>query len=426
VVLPRVFGRVQSGAFKVVIERKGYWVPLENVLTGSIFPVKMPYMLTRLLNPPRGSIFLFGPRGTGKSTWIQHHFAHATLYDLLDTSEVIRFSRQPSLLYQELSSLKKESWVVIDEVQKVPSLLNEVHRLIERHKLKFILSGSSARKLKKESSNMLARRARHSQLFPFVSAELKFRFHLEESFQFGMLPLAVTGDDKQGYLRTYADTYLREEIQAEALTRNIGNFARFLEVAARQNGQIVNVASISRDAEVARQTVQGYFDILRDTLIGDWLHPWKLKRSTKQVAHPKFYLFDSGVARAFTNRLPYPPTQEELGFLIETFLLSELKAYLAYSNLHYPIYFWRSHSNVEVDFFLETQKGFVAIECKSSRKWTNQFSRGLKRMNEELGQKKSIKKIGVYTGQRKAKWEDIEVFPVMQFLKALWNGEIIK
>jgi len=380
-------------------------------------------MFARILTPQNHSFFLFGPRGTGKSTWIKQHFSQALLYDLLNTSEVLRLSRDPSLLYREVSNHKKRGWVVIDEVQKVPSLLDEVHRLIEEKKISFVLSGSSARKLKRGASNLLAGRAVNKYLFPFVSAEIQFNFDLEQVLQFGMLPMAFTGDDPQNYLRTYVETYLKEEIKEEALTRNIGSFSRFLEVAARQNGQITNVASTSRDAEVARQTVQGYFEILKDTLIGDWLNAWKLKGATKQVVHPKFYLFDPGVARALSNRLPYPPTQEELGPLFETFIFNELKAYLSYHNLHYPLYFWRSEGSVEVDFFFETQDGYVAIECKASKKWDKKFNKGLLRIQEKRGKSK-VKAIGIYAGEREMKWNDIRIYPVHDFLKELWDGKL--
>lgn len=381
-------------------------------------------MFTRLLSSQNHSFFLFGPRGTGKSTWIQQHFPEAPNYNLLKTSEVLRLSRSPNLLYEELQALPAKSWAVIDEVQKVPQLLNEVHRLMEEKKLRFVLCGSSARKLKKEGDNLLAGRARQTYLFPLVSAEVDFQINLNHVLQFGMLPISFTTEDKQAYLQSYVETYLKEEIQAEAFIRNIGNFSRFLEVAARQNGQVTNTTSISRDAEVARQTVHGYFEILKDTLIGDWLFPWKLKRSTKQVVHPKFYLFDPGVARALSGRLPYPPTQEELGFLLETFLLNELKAFLNYNKLYYPVYFWGRHSSIEVDFFLETKEGFLALECKASPRWQKKYQKGLLKLQEEMKTKR-LQCIGLYTGEREAHFDNIRVLPIMNFLKELWGGKII-
>ncbi|OGQ26830.1 MAG: hypothetical protein A3B79_03045 [Deltaproteobacteria bacterium RIFCSPHIGHO2_02_FULL_50_15] len=384
----------------------------------------MLYMFSRLLKPPNHSFLLLGPRGTGKSTWIREHFPDIPTYDLLNTAEALRLSKEPHLLFNELQGLKKESWAIIDEVQKVPALLDEVHRLMETKSIKFVLCGSSARKLKRGGANLLAGRARTVQLFPLVSPEINDDVKLPDYFLFGSLPLSITDHDPKSYLKSYAETYLQEEIKGEAATRNIGAFGRFLEVAARQNGQITNISNIARDAQVARQTVQGYFDILVDTLLGYWLQPWKLKRTTKQVAHPKFYFFDSGIVRSLSGRLPYPPTQEEMGPLIETCILNEVRAYLSYSRLHYPLYFWSSHDGVEVDLFCETQKGFTAIEIKAAPRWDNKFNRGLQRIQEEIGRTK-ISCFGIYTGSREATFNQIQVLPVLDFLKRLWEGNII-
>ncbi len=230
-------------------------------------------MFARRLLPPPASFFLFGPRGTGKSTWIASHFAGAPTYDLLNTRESLRLSRDPEALYREMEGLPAGTWVVIDEVQKVPELLDEVHRLIEGRRLRFVLSGSSARKLKRGGGNLLAGRAVVEQMFPLVSAELAFGPPVDDLLVHGSMPLAVTGADPAGYLLAYAETYLEEEIRAEALTRSIGAFSRFLEVAARQNGQVTNLSAISRDAAVARSTVQNYFEILEDTLVGHLIEP---------------------------------------------------------------------------------------------------------------------------------------------------------
>ena len=261
-------------------------------------------MYTRFLPTPTHSILLFGPRGTGKSTWIRDRFPDAVTYDLLDTGEALRLSKDPHTLYRELATLSSGNWAVIDEVQKVPELLDEVHRLIETLRLRFVLSGSSARKLRRGGANLLAGRAITTSMFPLVSAELPFEINPERALRFGMLPMAVTTDTPQDYLRTYAETYLVQEIQAEALTRNLGAFARFLEIAARRNGQVTNAAGIARDAGINRRTVQNHFEILTDTLVGFWLPPWKLKSATKQVRQSKFYFFDCGVARALTVGLP--------------------------------------------------------------------------------------------------------------------------
>ena len=383
-------------------------------------------MYTRLLPNPVQSVFLFGPRGTGKSTWIRERFPKAATYDLLDTGEVLRLSKDPQTLYRELATLPADAWVVIDEVQKVPQLLNEVHRLIESHRLRFILSGSSARKLRRgRDVNLLAGRAITTPMFPLVSAELSFELDLERLLLFGTLPMAVIGDNPQEYLRAYTETYLVQEVQAEALTRNLGAFARFLEIAARQNGQVTNATGIARDAGINRRTVQNHFEILTDTLLGYWLPAWKLKSATKQVRQSKFYFFDCGVARALTGRLPYPPVAEELGPLLETFILNELRACLSYSGRHYPLYFWRNYDGTEVDVLCETAAGFVAIEIKASARWDKRFNRGLHRVREVLGKGKTTC-YGIYLGERAALWDDISVMPVPDFLKQLWAGEIIQ
>ena len=313
---------------------------------------------------------------------------------------------------------------MIDEVQKVPALLDEVHRLIESRGLRFVLSGSSARKLRRGGANLLAGRAITMSMLPLVSAELSFELDTHRVLQFGTLPLAVTGDNPREYLRTYAETYLVQEVQAEALTRNLGAFARFLEVAARQNAQTTNATGIARDTGIHRRTVESHFEILTDTLLGYWLPAWKLKSATRQVGQSKFYFFDCGVARALTGRLPYPPTTEELGPLAETFVLNELRAWLAYSSLGYPLHFWRSYDGAEVDVLCETVHGFVAIEVKASSRWEKRFNRGLHRVRGELGEATAC--YGVYLGERPALRDDVHVLPVVTFLRRLWGGEIIR
>ncbi len=382
-------------------------------------------MVARLLQLPRTSCFLFGPRGTGKSTWIGQHFADARTYDLLDTSEALRLAREPAMLFREVEGLAPGTWVVIDEIQRVPELLDEVHRLIETRRLRFVLSGSSARKLRRGAANLLAGRAVVEHLYPLVSAERSFQVNLDDALRNGTLPLAVTGDDPVAYLTAYAEMYLQEEIRAEALTRSVGAFSRFLEIAARQNGQVTNVSAISRDAAVSRSTVQNYFEILIDTLIGTWLPAWKLKRATKQVAHPKFYLFDCGVARALSGRLAYPPSQEELGPLMETMLIGEIRAYVAYTKLRYPLHYWRTHDGAEVDLLCETRDGFVAVEMKSSKRWDRRYNRGLNRIRDELGANRVIC-YGVYAGERPASWGAVQVLPALEFLQLLWNGQVVR
>ena len=381
-------------------------------------------MYARLLPTPDRSAFLFGPRGTGKTTWIRDRFPDAANYDLLDTGEALRLSKDPGALYRELAGLPAGAWAVVDEVQRVPELLNEVHRLIESRRLRFVLSGSSARKLRRRGVNLLAGRAVTTTMFPLVSAEVDFDLDLDRAFSQGTLPMALAGGSPRDYLRTYAQTYLAQEVQAEALTRNVGAFARFLEIAARQNAQATNAASIARDAGIDRRTVQSHFTILVDTLIGSWLPAWKLKSATRQVQQSKFYFFDCGVVRALSGRLPYPPTPEELGPLVETFVVNELRAYLSYSGRHYPLHYWRSYDGAEVDALCETAAGFVAIEVKASARWDKRFNRGFRRVREHLPHPATC--YGVYLGRRAALWDDVQVLPVLDFLKRLWDGEVLR
>ena len=380
-------------------------------------------MYPRLLKTPSGSIFLFGPRGTGKSTWLRERFPQAASYDLLDTGEALRLAKDPGTLYRELAALPADAWAVIDEVQKVPALLDEVHRLMETRRLRFVLSGSSARKLRRGGVNLLAGRAVTAAMLPLVSAELGFKMEPAQRVRYGSLPMVVDAEDPRPYLRTYAETYLAQEVQAEALTRNVGAFARFLEVAARHNAQTTNATAIAKAVGVGRDTVGTHFEILVDTLLGYWLPAWRLKSANKQVAHSKFYFFDAGVARALSGRLPYPPTSEESGPLAETFLLHELRAYLAYAGLDYRLHFWRTHDGAEVDVLCEAANGFVAIEIKFTDRWEKRFNRGLRRLRTQLP---SAECYGVYFGERAALWDDVRVFPVVDFLKRLWDGDVIR
>jgi uncharacterized protein len=378
-------------------------------------------MFQRKLGPPDGSAFLFGARGTGKSTWLADVMPDAVTYDLLDTALALRLASDPSMLAKELAAVDKRRWVVIDEIQKVPALLDEIHRLIERERRRFVLSGSSARKLRRGGANLLAGRAIQLDMFPLASSEVGDVPALDR-LQFGMLPKAYSSPRPQRFLQAYVLTYLKEEVQAEALTRNIGGFVRFLEVAAIYNGQITNVSNIARDAQVARQTVQGYFDVLVDTLLGSWLHAWKLKRAARLVSHPKFYFFDAGVARALSGRLPYPPSSEELGPIFETYLLHEVRAFLSYTERSYPLFFFRTHDDVEVDLLFESARGMVALELKASSRWRGEFEKGFRRVREELPR---VRCIGVYTGERKLEHDGIVVYPFREFLEQLWAEKLV-
>lgn len=380
-------------------------------------------MYDRFLEKPQTSIFLFGPRGTGKTTWLRKVFGDALTYDLLDNSEYLRFTNNPSLLYEEASRQPAGSWIVIDEVQRVPELLNEVHRLIEELDQKFVLSGSSERKIRRTGVNLLAGRARTRNMFPLTSGELGNDFDLERVLRYGCLLPALTGDSPLDYMNSYLQTYLTHEIQAEAQLRNLAGFSRFLEIAARQNAQVTNISNIARDAGAHRTTVKGYFQVLVDTLMGNWLPAWKLKRSNKQVQQSKFYFFDCGVVRALTGRAAFEPSPEELGVLLESLVFNELRAYLAYRGLDYPMSYFRNYYGTEVDFLIETPAGYMAIEVKSATTWSRKFNSGFRSAKEALDPI-VVKSIGVFNGPRPALVDGIELYPVGVFLEELWSDRL--
>lgn len=378
----------------------------------------------RLLPTPPGSALLFGALGTGKSTWLRERFPQAANYDLHDADEALRLAKEPAILYRELSALPAGAVAVIDEVQKVPALFDEVHRLVEARRLRFVLAGSSMRRLRRGRVNQLSRHAVTLAMLPLVSAELGFNVAPSRLLRYGALPTAISEPDPYPYLSAYAENYLAQEIEAQARTHNVDAFARFLAVAARQNSQTASRATISKAVGVARETVRSYFDILVDTSLGFWLPLWSLRSAHPQAAaHRKFFFFDTGVVRALSGRLQDAPTSEELGPLAETLLLMELRAYLAYSALDYHLHWWRTHDGVEVDVLCEAANGYVAIMVKSGTRWDQRFNRGLRRLREQLPHATCY---GVYFGESVALWDYVQVLPLLDFLKRLWDGDVIR
>ncbi len=382
-------------------------------------------MYTRQLLLPKHSFFLFGPRGTGKTTWLKTVLPHAKWFDLLRNRELLKLIRQPDQFRFEAEALKKGSWIVIDEVQKLPALLNEVHSLITDYndQYKYALSGSSARKLKRLDSNLLAGRVINRRFFPLTGAELNFDFNIDDLLKFGTLP-KVCADPKNAIdiLEAYAANYLKEEIQQEALVQNLGSFSRFLEIAAIMNAQVVNVSNIARDAGVARPTVQRYFDTLVDTLVGTWLPSWRPKAKVKEVSHPKFYFFDTGVVRTLSNRLRENPEQAERGPLLETLILHELRSWMNISNCGGQLYYWRTPAQSEIDFIWARGNKAVGIEVKAASEWRREFGAALKELHT---QNRLQKCFAVYLGNTHLKDAPIQVFPVKEFMKNLSEGNII-
>lgn len=379
----------------------------------------------RLLTAPQRSFFLFGPRGTGKSTWLRDHFKPDLSIDLLRSEEFLNLSADPGQLRARVEALPEKSRVVIDEIQKIPALLDEVHSLIFSHgdKFQFALTGSSARKLKQNNANMLAGRALKREMFPLCSQEFGDKFILDEVLKYGALPglLSLGHDsDKSDFLYSYVETYLREEITREAAVRQLQNYHRFLRHAAVMNAQVVNMSNISREAGVARSTVDGYYEILVDTLLGTFVEPLHLKAKIKEVVSPKFYFFDCGVVRAIRNELA-DRLNENTGYLLETFILNELRAYSSYHNKNLEFYYWGTPSGTEVDFIVCRGQSKWAIEIKSSKRWDNKFNKGLHSAAES---RQLNRLIGVYLGENRLKVEDVDVYPVHEFCRELFLGKI--
>ncbi|MCX6551601.1 MAG: DUF4143 domain-containing protein [Acidobacteria bacterium] len=376
-------------------------------------------VFTRCMALPARSFFLFGPRGTGKSTWLRQALPGAAWYDLLHSELYVRLLADPSAFRREVEALASGTWVVIDEVQRVPALLNEVHALVAAHprRWRFALCGSSARKLRRLDANLLAGRAANRAFFPLVWQELGGTADIDDVLATGLLP-AVRSEPEAAtdILEAYASNYLREEIQQEALTRDLASFARFLRIAAMLNGQVVNVANVAREADVARPTVQRYFEVLVDTLIGNWLPAWQPRLKVREVSHPKFYLFDPGVARAAAGRVRAPLHDTERGPALETWLLHELRAHLTYAGAGGELSYYRTPAGVEVDFIWSGPRTTVGIEVKAALRWRPADGAGLKDLHARGVVRRAI---GVYGGDRPLKDGPILVLPITQFLRQL-------
>ena len=362
------------------------------------------------------SCFLFGPRQTGKSSLIRHSLKKVPVYNLLDNPTFLSLSRTPQKLGQEIGSATR--MVVIDEIQKLPSLLDQVHQLIEEKKVRFLLTGSSARKLRRGGVNLLGGRARSRTLHPFIYHELKKEFDLLKALNAGLIPSIFFSDSPEEDLESYVSDYLKEEVAAEGLTRNIPAFSRFLDVAGLCNGRLINYSEISNDAQVPRSTVQEYFQILKDTLIGQELPAWGQTLIRKPIGTSKFYFFDIGVVRFLQHRSSLKSGSPEFGEAFETYFFHELKSFVDYTQCR-GLHYWRSLSGFEVDFILADS---VAIEVKAKSTLSRQDLKGLKALKEE---KKLKHYVLVNLEERPSLVDGIHVIPWQMFLDRLWNRDYI-
>jgi uncharacterized protein len=375
-------------------------------------------MFKRLLKLPlngTSSIFLFGPRGTGKTSWIKAHLPDSLYLDLLDFSLYSSLSASPDRL-ETLIPKGFTNWIVLDEVQRVPELLNEIHRLIEHKKLRFLLTGSSARSLKRKGINLLAGRALRYNMHPLTVQEIGNDFNLAHALQFGLLPTAVTHADPKKYLESYVQTYLREEVLQEGLSRNIGTFNRFLEIASFSQGNLVNYSEIARELGVNRLMVSNNFEILEDLLLAVRLTAFAQRAKRKIVAHQKFYFFDAGVFKIIRPTGPLDSPEETDGAALETLFLQSLIAINDYLELGYTIHFWRTSDGTEVDFILYGPKGLHAFEIKRVGLIQNKSLKGLRNFKEDYPEAKLYLLFG---GKNKEYHGDIQAIPFEQALKDL-------
>ena len=383
-------------------------------------------MFNRKFVAPTFAYFLFGPRGTGKSTWVRNHYPEAYFIDLLPTKSALSYHRNPGRIIREVLALKKDRWVVLDEIQRVPELLDDVHALMENHGYRrFVLTGSSARKLKRGASNLLAGRAITRRLFPLNGAEVEFSMPAEQLIQYGNLPGRINLHKKEqfeDFLTAYVDTYISEEVKSEGLVRNIGSFARFLDVAALAAGTQINITGLARDAGIGRDTVRGYFSIFEDTLLGSWLPAYRPRAKVKEVVSPKFYWFDSGVLNAAAGAFRQPMPSDWKGVLFEHWIHHEIRSYLDYSRSRGSLGFWRTPSGAEIDFVWWYGDDIVPIEVKSSKEVRSSVVKSIRSLSKHKVFRASYV---VYPGEKELRIEDTWVLPVNRFLKKLHAGEIL-
>lgn len=379
--------------------------------------------IIRYFNCPRQSFFLFGPRGTGKSTWARSSFSEAVRLDLLDPEMFRILSARPERLRERVEGHAAPGVVVIDEVQKIPALLDVVHTLIEEKKgLRFVLTGSSARKLKKTGVDLLAGRAVVRTLHPFMAAELGSRFSLEKALSIGLLPLVWGAADPADVVKSYVALYLREEVQAEGLVRKLGDFSRLLEAVSFSHASILNLSNVSRECAVERKTVEGYIRILEDLLLCFFV-PVFTKRAKRELSsHPKFYYFDAGIYRSLRPRGPLDRPEEIEGHALEGLVAQHLRAWNAYGGDRNKLFFWRTRSGVEVDFVVYGDDGFWAIEVKNTARVAESDVRALESFRQDYPE---CKLLLLYRGRERLKKGNAMCLPCEEFLRQLKPGRAL-
>ena len=371
----------------------------------------------RILIIPKQSFFLFGPRGTGKTTWLKEMFSDALFINLLEPEEFRLYASKPERLKDAIEANKEKKVIIIDEIQRVPELLPLIHSIMEEKKdLQFILTGSSARKLRRVGTDLLAGRAIREEMHPYTAFELKNRFSIEKALELGMLPLVWEAKEPQATLRAYITTYLKEEVQAEGLVRNIGNFARFLEVMSFSHGTQLNTSNIARECQVSRSTTDDYIQLLKDLLLGSTIDVFTRRATRELSAHSKFYYFDAGVFKALRPQGLLDKKEEIEGPALEGLVMQNLRAWIAGQSEIHSLHFWRTRSGVEVDFIVYGPRGFWAIEVKNNRSISSKDVASLKSFSEEYPE---CTPLLLYRGKTRTQVRGILCVPCMEFLLGL-------
>jgi uncharacterized protein len=363
------------------------------------------------------SSFLFGPRGTGKSTWLMEKYQEAVYIDLLSSESYRYYSARPERISDLPNDYPDKQTFIIDEVQRIPELLSNVHKIMELHRnMQFVLTGSSSRKLKRGGIDLLAGRAVMKHLHPLLACEMGNEFNLDEALVNGMVPLIISSSSPSQTRRSYIDLYLNEEVKEEGLTRNVGNFARFLETMSFSQGSVLNLSDISRDSEVKRNTVDSYVSILEDLLIAVRIPVFTKRAKRALISSRKFYFFDCGVFQGLRPSGPLDDTSSLQGIALETLVMQHLRAWIDYSGKRVGLYFWRTRGGSEVDFVLYGEDTFVAIEVKNTGNPRGRDVSGLKTFNSDYPE---VTPVLLYRGVEKKKRDGIVWFPVEEFLKGL-------
>ncbi len=370
-----------------------------------------------------GSFFLLGPRGTGKSTLLKRRLPGALYVDLLNPELYRSLQARPERLRELMAGSPAVDTVVIDEIQRVPQLLNVVHALMEEsRRRRFIMTGSSARKLRHGGTNLLGGRAQNCYLHPFMACELS-DFNLDNALRAGMIPLVLDSPTPEDTLAGYASLYLEQEIQAEGLTRNIGAFSRFLEAMSFSHGAVLNASAVSRECEVERRTVVNYINILEDLLLGFQLPVFTRRAKRRTASHPKFYYFDAGVFRSVRPRGPLDSVTEIQGAGLEGLVAQHLRAWVDYTKGRHELGYWRTRGGSEVDFIIYGEMGFYAIEVKHSRRVSSSDLRGLKAFREDYPEANTAL---IYRGEERRRIDDVWCIPAEDFLRGILPGVALR